>query len=256
MTAAAEPAGPACARVGQHGDLPATLDALGVHRGRPVLLLVGGAGGMTGEHLALAASTLEPLIPDLDRWGAAVVDGGTDAGVMRVMGAARSAAGARFPLVGVAAEGTVNLPGSRVLSTPSAPAARPGTMPAAERAALDPRHTHLILVPGQEWGDESPWLSKVAEAIADGQPSLAVVVNGGGITYDDIGHSLEVGRPVLVLDGTGRTADAIAAAARGEAADNPRATRAAADPGLRTALAADPAAVRAAITQVLAPAGR
>jgi hypothetical protein len=238
--AAADQAVPACARVARPGDLPAALDALGVPRGRPVLLLIGGAGGMTGEHLALAARALRPLVPALDEWGAAVVDGGTDAGVMRVMGAARSAAGARFPLVGVAAEGTV---------------AAPGTTPAPGRAALDPGHTHVILVPGQKWGDESPWLSLVAAAIAGGLPSLVVVINGGAITYDDLGHAIQDGRPALVLDGTGRTADAIAAAAHGQGGSDPRAARAAAAPGLRTAPVADPGAVRAAIERVLAPGG-
>jgi SLOG in TRPM, prokaryote len=264
VTGAAERAGPAWARVGQPGDLPAALDALGVHIGRPVLLLVGGAGGMTHEDLALAARALEPLVPDLDRWGATVVDGGTDSGVMRVMGAARSAAGARFPLIGVAAEGTVDLRGTHAAGgvptpgSPPGPAAPPasGAPPETDRAALDQGHTHVILVPGQDWGDESPWLSGAAAVIAGGHPSLVLVVNGGAITYDDIAHSVRAGRPALVLDGTGRTADAIAAAARGQDGGDPRAARAAASPGLRTAPAADPAAVRAAIGQVLAPAGR
>jgi len=35
---------------------------------------------------------------------------------------------------------------------------------------------------------------------------------GGEITYDDVVRSLERHRPVVVLAGTGRTADAIAAA--------------------------------------------
>jgi hypothetical protein len=241
VTAAdADPAELACVRVGQPGDLPAALDALGVRRGRPVVLLIGGAGGMTDEQLALAARALEPLVPALDGWDAAVVDGGTDAGVMRVMGAARFAAGARFPLIGVAAAGTV---------------VAPGEPPGPDRAALDPHHTRVILVPGDDWGDESPWLSRVADVIADGQPSLALVVNGGAITYDDLGHSIQAGRPALVLDGTGRTADAIAAARTGDGGDL-RASRLAAAPGLRTVPAADPAAVRAAIEHVLVPGAR
>src|SRR5260370_24011601 len=168
---------------------------------RPVLVLVGGAGGMTADHLAGMAEAMERIIPSLDGWGAAIVDGGTDFGVMRVMGRARHAAGAGFPLIGVAAEGTVIVPGK-----PPAPGA----------AALEPHHSQFILVPGDSWGDESPWLSRVAAAVADGQPSLTLVVNGGQITYDDIGHSLQAGRPVVILAGTGRTADTHAAAGLGE----------------------------------------
>jgi hypothetical protein len=50
-----------------------------------------------------------------------------------------------------------------------------------------------------------------------------LVINGGEITYMDVRHSIDAGRGVVVVSGTGRTADAIAAAVRGEDAD-PRAS--------------------------------
>src|SRR5260370_19159130 len=204
---------------------------------RPVLVLVGGAGGMTADHLAGMAEAMERIIPSLDGWGAAIVDGGTDSGVMRVMGRARAAAGAGFPLIGVAAEGTVIVPGKP---------------PALGAAALEPHHSQFILVPGDAWGDESPWLSGVAAAIADGQPSLTLVVNGGQITYDDIRHSIQASRPVIVLAGTGRTADAIAAAARGHA-DDPRAAQVAASPLTQVVSIADTRTLYSAIESILAP---
>ena len=83
---------------------------------------------------------------------------------------------------------------------------------------------------------------------------MTLVVNGGEIAYADIEHSLEAGRPVIVLAGTGRTADAIAAAARGRDA-GPRAARVAAVPGTRVVPLGDPAVLRSAIGSVLAPAG-
>lgn len=228
------------ARVDQPADLPAALRALDIDVRRPVLVSVGGAGGMTPEHLAATAEILqERIVPALDRWRAAVVDGGTDSGIMRVMGQSRAAAGAQFPLVGVAAEGTVILP---------------GRAPAADAAPLEPGHTHVVLVPGDAWGDESPWLSRVATAIADGQPSLTLVINGGQITYDDIDHSLQAGRPVVVVAGTGRTADAIAASARGDTEDS-RAQMVAADPGTRIVPLNDPQALYEAIEAILAPRG-
>ena len=230
---------PPFARVTRPADLSATLKALDIAVPRPVLVLVGGAGGMSPAQMAALAGTIGQIIPALGDWGAAVVDGGTDSGVMRVMGQARDQAGAGFPLVGVAAEGTVVLPGAQ---------------PARHAAPLDPHHTQVILVPGETWGDESPWLSRVAAAIADGLPSLTLVVNGGEITYDDIEHSLRAGRPVIILAGTGRTADAIAAAAHGRAED-PRAARVAASPGTRIASLGDPESLYAAIGSVLAPAG-
>src|SRR5450432_360755 len=147
---------------------------------------------MSPEHMTVLAGAVGQIIQALGDWGAAVVDGGTDSGVMRVIGQAHHTAGASFPLVGVAAEGTVVLPGAR---------------PAPDAGTLDPHHTLVILVPGDTWGDESRWLSRVAAAIADGRPSVTLVVNGGELTYGDIEHSLEARRPVIVLAGTGRTAD-------------------------------------------------
>lgn len=237
--ASGETATPPLARVAEPGDVPAALKALGITAGRPVLVLVGGAGGMSSGQMSALAGAIGQIIPALGDWGAAVVDGGTDSGVMRVIGQARDTARASFPLVGVAAEGTVIVPGQR---------------PAPHAAPLDPHHSQVILVPGDAWGDESPWLARVATAIAGGRSSLTLVVNGGEITYDDIEHSRQDGRPVLVLAGTGRTADAIAAAASGQDGD-PRAARAAASPGTTVVPLGDPAALRSSISSVLAPAG-
>ena len=229
---------PPFARVAEPADLSAALKALGLALHRPVLALVGGAGGMMPDQLAGMAEAMKPLVPALDRWGAAVVDGGTDSGVMRVIGQARDSAGASFPLVGVAAEGTVVVP---------------GRLPAPDAAALEPHHTQVILVPGDAWGDESPWLSRVVTAIAGGGPSLTLVVNGGQITYDDIGYSLRAGRPVIILAGTGRTADTICTA--GSQGENARAAHVAASPDTLIVPLGDPQALYSAIGSVLAPGG-
>ena len=172
--------------------LASVLDALGIRRGRPVVVLVGGAAGMNDGDFARADGVLRAaVLPLLDRLGAAVVDGGTDAGVMRAIGRAREALGGRFPLVGVA----------------------PAEAMAADGVVLEPHHTHAILVPGSKWGLESPWIRAVAGVLAGDHPSVTLVVNGGPITYDDMSNSFGAGRPVVVVAGTGRAADAIAVVA-------------------------------------------
>lgn len=239
MTAAIDVHGPRCARVEQRGELPAALRALAVRSGRPVLVSVGGASGMASEDLAaIAALVRARVVPALDQWGAAVVDGGTDAGVMKVMGQAHDAAGASFPLIGVAAGGTV--------AAPDAAEA------VADAVDLEPHHTHVVLVPGDSWGDESLWLSDVAQVVAGDHPSATLVINGGAITYEDIRHSLEAGRPVIVVAGAGRTADAIAAAAAGEGGDE-RATQLAASPLVRIVRLDDPDGVTSALEAALRP---
>jgi SLOG in TRPM, prokaryote len=229
-------------RVKRASELPVKFDALALHRGRPVLVLVGGAGGIKQNHLQLLNTLLrESVLALLDPLNAAVVDGGTDSGIMKVMGCARTAVGGRFPLVGVAAEGTVVLPDC----------VAPATQDTAE---LEPHHTHIVLVPGDSWGDESPWLAEVACVIADGHPSATLVVNGGETTYNDVAQSLARRRPVLVVAGTGRTADAIAAAVTGHGND-PRAAQIAASPLTSILPVTDLNALTDAIGAALAPKG-
>jgi hypothetical protein len=75
---------------------------------------------------------------------------------------------------------------------------------------LQPHHTHFLLVPGDHWGDESPWIARVATLLAGEAPSVTLLVNGGEISRQDVAHSLAAGRPVLVVAGTGRLADELA----------------------------------------------
>jgi hypothetical protein len=79
-----------------------------------------------------------------------------------------------------------------------------------QRWQLEPHYTHFILVPGSEFGDESPWIVDAATLISRDHRSVTVLVNGGEVSQKDIDLSLEVGRPVIAVSGTGRLADTIA----------------------------------------------
>jgi hypothetical protein len=95
----------------------------------------------------------------------------------------------------------------------------PGRPRADETASLEPNHTHVVVVPGSAWGDEVPWLSAVAGAVATGARSITLLANGGEIAYRDVQASLAARRQVFVLSGTGRAADQIARAAATESAE-------------------------------------
>src|SRR5436190_1680213 len=89
-------------------ELGVGLRELGFHSARPTLVLVGGAGGLSDADMdRLRPLFVEGLAPLANALGASVVDGGTDAGVIRLTGQARAETGATFPLIGVAAAGTV-----------------------------------------------------------------------------------------------------------------------------------------------------
>lgn len=193
-------------RVDRPGELVAALGGLGLYPPRPVVVVVGGAGGLRPGDLDRLRPLFESgLIPVITRLGLVALDGGTWSGVMRLFGEVRSEADLDFPLVGVAAVGTVMLPGAQPRQD--------------DVAVLDPDHSHFLLVPGDEWGAEAVWISRVATVLAGDTPSATVLINGGEIAYSDVERSLAAGRSVIAVAGTGRTADDLAAALRGDPAD-------------------------------------
>jgi hypothetical protein len=189
-------------------EIDAALTAWGLPPGRPVLISVGAAAHLDPALAETLRNLFSDLVPILERCDAAVIDGGTAFGVMALMGEVRRAHTARFPLIGIAPRDKVQGP------HPAERSDDPG------RVALDPGHSHVLLVPGSHWGDESPWLSIAADRLADGSPTLMLVAAGGEITLLDVKHRLRTGGKVLVLAGSGGTADRLAGwAAEGAAHD-------------------------------------
>jgi hypothetical protein len=226
----------AATRVHARAELGAALAELGLVAPRPVLVLAGDAAGGTVPAAELAPLFDDVLIPRARAHGACLVDGGTDAGVMRLLGRAHARAGGGLDIVGVVVD---------------ALAGRPGQAPGDPQAApLESHHTHFVLVDGSRWGEEAPWIAAVAGELSGAARSATVLVGGGEIAWDDVGESVGAGRPVIAVAGSGRTADAIAAAARGEPCDA-RARSLAAGGLLRAVELADRPALAAAIDQAL-----
>jgi hypothetical protein len=219
-------------------EVPSRLTELNLHGPRPVVVLVGGADGLDDAQLARLRPLFEEgLAPLADSLGACVIDGGTDTGVMGLIGQARAKLGASFPLIGVSASGTV--------------AEADTTATPHDAPSLEPNHTHVVLVPGSRWGEESPWLAAIASQLAGDAPSVTVVINGGEVTFDDAARSVEAGRPVLVVAGSGRAADTMAAALQEESQDK-RATELVASGLLQAVdLGAGPHALARAVAGVL-----
>jgi hypothetical protein len=76
-----------------------------------------------------------------------------------------------------------------------------------KRWELEPHYSHFILVPGSEFGDESPWIVDTATILSKGDQSVTILINGGEVSRKDIDLSLENDRPVIALSRTGRLAD-------------------------------------------------
>jgi hypothetical protein len=141
----------------------------------------------------------EAVVPACAHARATLIDGGTAAGVMQLAGQIRREQGADFPLVGVAATGTVCIPGSDEAMD-------------GERVALDENHSHFLLVPGNQWGDESAWIVRTSATLAAPHGCEALVIGGGRVTAADANRLRDAGARVLAVAGTGGVADDLAAA--------------------------------------------
>lgn len=185
----------------ESADLLETLNEMGLEPSQPTLLIVGGASKMTEESMTqLKHLFVEVLAPTAEELKTSVIDGGTNSGVMQMMGQARSEYNATFPLIGIAPASKVSTSTESLLDVSGKP------------KPLEPHHSHFVLTPGESWGDESPWMAKIANTLSQDSPSVALLINGGEAALIDVTENVKVGRSILVVAGSGRLADEIAAA--------------------------------------------
>jgi hypothetical protein len=184
----------------------AILDALEIASPRAVILLFGGAKGLDGSRKAnLTTLFAEGVAPVGAEFGALIIDGGTESGVMAMMGEAVARSRATVQLLGVAPKGKITNPeiagGSKI----------------SDGASLEPNHSHFVLVETSKWGGETTTMLELACAF--NSPTVAVLVNGGAIAAEEALQSVRNGWQLLVVEGSGRFADELSAAIRnGQAA--------------------------------------
>ena len=171
------------------------------HQTDALVVLAGGATKMSEAKQRDLLAMFDALGTLAQERRIAVGDGGTKAGIMEAAGLARRASGRAFPLIGV---------------TPAR------EIPPAGQTAIDPNHSVVVAVddatlpkgePG--WGSETATMYWLFGRIADGRPSVAVVANGGAITLKEIDANIEAGRPIILIEGSGRAADAVITLTRG-----------------------------------------
>jgi hypothetical protein len=175
------------------------LHTLGIQQPNAVILIVGGASKMDEQvspdlfrlctyGIAQVAASLKALI----------IDGGTQAGVMAIMGQAVAEQQQRSTLLGVAPARRVTYPG------------KPANALRNESVSLDPNHSHFVLIETDEWGGETETLYELAKTFSANCPSVAVLMNGGSIAKSEVLHNVRQKRPIIVIEGSGRLADEIA----------------------------------------------
>jgi hypothetical protein len=189
-----------CAFPYQRSELPQAISALHLKDQYPVIVLIGGEidkknAAMTQQ----AVQTISKLAQDL---GAAVICGGTNMGIMSEIGHTRRRNHHKFPLVGIAP--------AELVTWPRGPESTKFLWWGKQRWQLESHYSHFILVPGNHFGDESPWIIDTATLLSRNQRSVTILINGGEVSRKDIELSLESGRPVIALSRTGRLADELA----------------------------------------------
>ena len=172
-----------------NNEIPEALTQLDIPHPKTAIVLVGGAGGIGFLDKFPMRKAVGIVAQLAEETGSVVVDGGTQAGIMTEIGIQRKKHKYTFPLIGVVFDSLL--------------------MEEEPKSILDANHTHFFLIPGDDWGDESGWISKIATAIAGDNKSLTVLINGGNISRQDVEYSLLANRPTFVMRGTGRMADEI-----------------------------------------------
>ncbi len=175
----------------QKNDIAPALQLFGI-KDCPVISIIGGAGGMSKDDLDKVKPMFQKIVEFANQNNAVIVDGGTDSGVMQLLGQTKDQLGLDILLLGIAASGTVYFAGKESELQDAAP--------------LEPNHDMFLLIPGKEWGDESEWINIVVNSFSK---AISILINGGQISKKDFQLAVDSRRTTIVLAGTGRLADEI-----------------------------------------------
>jgi hypothetical protein len=189
-----------CAFPYKPSELPQAISELHLKDQYPVIVLIGGR--IDQKNAAMTQQAVQTISQLAQELGAAVICGGTNIGIMSEIGHTRRRNHHKFPLVGIAP--------AELVTWPRGPKSTKFLWWGKQRWQLESQYSHFILVPGNHFGDESPWIIDTATLLSRSQRSVTILINGGEVSRKDIELSLKSGRPVIVLGRTGRLADELA----------------------------------------------
>jgi len=173
--------------------------ALDLTTPQSVIMLSGGAGEFDEKYAPRLVQLFNRGVVQIAvESDALIIDGGTQAGVMEIMGQGVADRERQAPLLGISPAGKVTYPDQPDKTS-------------QQETPLDPNHSHFILVDAQDWGGETDTMYNIPGAIDNCIPVVTILVNGGGIAKQEILRSVRHGWPVIVMEHSGRLADEIAA---------------------------------------------
>jgi hypothetical protein len=169
------------------------LRALDVPPPRGLVVVNGSTDEIDDERAQLLRGVVQELARVAAADGLAIVTGGTDAGIFRLLGSVLDTSS--VTAIGVAPAGRVTWPGRLEVPDDAVP--------------LEPHHSHFVLVDGDEWGDETSTMMRLVAAMD--VPAVALLAGGGDVARRELLAHVHDGRDVVVLKGSGRLADEVAA---------------------------------------------
>lgn len=175
----------------------ALLQQLELTGAQSIVLVIGGAESLDAAIDARLRHLFElGVVRAAGLANAVIVDGGTQSGVMAALGQAAAESDAMVAILGVPPAGRVTWPGDdRTVK---------GT------TELEPNHTHFLLANSAAWGGETPLLFDAIDALRGGEPAVAILAGGGGVSLEEARLAARRGMPMVVIQGTGGTADELA----------------------------------------------
>jgi hypothetical protein len=173
--------------------------ALGIPQPKVLIMIAGGAARMDErDHPNLMRLFTDSIAQIASTHNALVIDGGTQSGVMELMGQGIAKQQQRPVLLGISPAGSVTFPGKKRQKVGS------------EEVPLDPNHSHFVLVETNEWGGETETMYELAKVFSESCPSVAILIDGGAIAKNEVLYNVRQKRPIIVIEGSGRFADEIA----------------------------------------------
>lgn len=187
-----------------------------------IICISGGAKSFPRKVVKPTARLTEfAIAPIVFEYNLLIIDGGTKAGVMQLIGQVlrkvkygdpatqntfltQDCEFETLPLMGFVPEtkvtyhGAVPLPGREI--------------------ELDHNHTYCVLVSeAQDWGEEVECMFAFIDYLADAEhlPLVHIIANGGQVTIKEVYHSVQKERHIIVLEGSTRATQIIVAALDG-----------------------------------------
>jgi hypothetical protein len=172
------------------GSVDHLLDQLRLPARTTTLVINGGTSDDPDFPVAAVLQSLRVVITEVARHeGPVIISGGTQAGLFSLLGDVVEELRFAGPVIGVVPAAKINRP---------------------DGTPLERRHTAVLLVDGETWGDETPTMLELCRALDRRGSVLALIAGGGRQTLVEIdGHRADR-RPVIILAGTKRIADDLA----------------------------------------------